>query len=97
MTYFLRIYDNFHYMDESEAYNLGRYSSLDDAKAAADTIIIEFIEHNLRHGIPPEDLSSQWSMYGEEPVICRSDGQILPDYKARDELSSLIAKVLQSK
>lgn len=65
----LRVYDNFHYMDESEAYDHGQYDTYEDALMAAKAIVDEFFEHNWTTGITPESLIGQYSLYGEDPII----------------------------
>lgn len=93
MPYHLRIYDNFHFMDEGEAYNHGNYITYPEAEAAAREIILEFLQDNLKNGIPFEQLSAQWALYGEEPVICRKNGKILSEFSARMCLEMLLAEI----
>ena len=69
IKFHLRVYDNFHYMDESEAYDHGQYDSYEDALIAAKAIVDEFFEHNWISGITPDSLIGQYSIYGEDPVI----------------------------
>ncbi|MFN4762350.1 hypothetical protein ACKGJN_04435 [Gillisia sp. Q332] len=38
----LRVYDNFHYMDESEVYNHGQYDTYEAALIAAKAIVDDF-------------------------------------------------------
>jgi len=65
----LRVYDNFHYMDESEAYNHGQYETYEDALIAAKAIVDEFFEHNWKIGTTSDYLLGQYSLYGEDPII----------------------------
>ena len=65
----LRIYENSHYMDESEAYNHGQYNSYEDAIIGAQKIVDEFFEHNWRPGVTPDDLMVLFCLYGEDPII----------------------------
>jgi len=46
MKLHLRIYDNFHYGDESEAYNHGQYETYAEALIGAKAIVDEFLKHN---------------------------------------------------
>jgi len=73
MSYFLRIFDNFHYTDESEAYDHGEYETYEYALIDAKAIVDRFLIHSWKHGITPENLFSQWDDFGEDPAIC-SDG-----------------------
>jgi hypothetical protein len=65
----LRVYDNFHYMDESEAYDHGQFETYEEALIAAKAIVDEFFEQNWKSGIDPDHLLGQYSLYGEDPVI----------------------------
>jgi hypothetical protein len=67
--YHLRVYDNFHYMDESEAYDHGQFGTYEEALTAAKAIVDEFFKQNWKSGIAPDDLLGQYSQYGEDPVI----------------------------
>lgn len=69
MSFHLRVYDNFHYTDESEAYNYGQYETYEDALIAAKSIVDEFFVHNWKIGIDPDYLIGQYSLYGEDPII----------------------------
>ena len=80
--YHLRIYENSHYMDEDEAYNLGTFDTYDTALAAAQGIVQEFFDHNLDSGVKVEDLLTQYSLFGEDPIILPIDKDI-PPFSAR--------------
>ena len=41
MKYHLRVYDNYHYGDESEAYNHGAYNTYEKAESAAKAIMVK--------------------------------------------------------
>ena len=73
MKYHLRVYDNYHYMDESEAYNYGQYDSYEDALVAARLIVDEFFVRHWTKGASPDALMAQYCMYGEDPVILPGD------------------------
>lgn len=69
MRFHLRVYDNFHYTDESEAYNYGEYETYEDALVGAKAIVDEFLVHNWEHGMKTEYLGSLYVLYGEDPII----------------------------
>lgn len=69
MTFHLRVYDNYHYGDETEAYNHGQYESYAEALIAAKAIVDEFFETNWKPGIKADDLLGQYAIYGEDPII----------------------------
>ena len=68
-TFYLRVYDNFHYMDESAAYNHGQFPTYEEAVIAAKAIVDEFFEQNWKSGLTPDYLSSLYCLYGEDPII----------------------------
>lgn len=78
----LRVYDNFHYMDESEAYNHGQYDSYEDSLIAAKAIVDEFFEHNWKSGITPDYLIGQYYLYGEDPIILPNEFGELEGFSA---------------
>jgi hypothetical protein len=69
MSFHLRIYDNYHYQDESEAFNSGSFESGEEAYEKAKSIIDEFITSSIEQGIQIEGIYSQWMTFGEEPEI----------------------------
>ena len=50
MKYHLRVYDNYHHGDDSEAYDYGDYGTYGEAESAAKAIVDEFLEHNWSRG-----------------------------------------------
>jgi guanosine-3',5'-bis(diphosphate) 3'-pyrophosphohydrolase len=67
--YQLRIYDNFHYMDESETYNSGDFETYDEALNAAKKIVDDFLIHNWKPGMTESELYDQYTSFGEDPMI----------------------------
>lgn len=67
--FYLRVYDNYHYGDESEAYNHGQYASYAEAIEGAKAIVDEFMVWNWRENMRPEQLAALFGIYGEDPVI----------------------------
>ncbi|MDU8886309.1 hypothetical protein RXV94_09070 [Yeosuana sp. MJ-SS3] len=96
----LRIYDNYHYMDESEAYNHGQYDSYEDAMIGAQKIVDEFFEHNWKPGVTPNDLMVQYCLYGEDPIILPNEHGKHKSFSARTyaEISAVkICRKLENK
>ena len=81
MKFHLRVYDNFHYGDASEAYDYGAYSTYEEAIIGAKAIVDEFLVHNWKKGIKPEELGALFSLYGEDPAI-------LPNEHGENEMFS---------
>ena len=89
----LRVYDNYHYMDESEAYNHGKYNTYEDALIAAKAIVDEFFEENWKRGINPDDLIGQYSLYGEDPVILPNEPGKQERFSARTYANTSAAEI----
>ena len=89
----LRVYDNFHYMDESEAYNHGHYETYEDALIAAKTIVDEFFEHNWKSGVTADYLLGQYSLYGEDPIILPNEHGEHESFSARTYANSSAVEI----
>lgn len=63
------IADNFHYMDESEKYEHGKFETLESAIAACKRIVDEFLETALKPGITADELYRQYTSFGDDPYI----------------------------
>ena len=81
--FYLRVYDNYHYTDESEAYNYGQYDTYEEALSAAQAIVDEFFEHNWKIGVTPDYLIGQYSLYGEDPIILPNEPGEFERFSAR--------------
>lgn len=67
--------DNFHFMDPSEEYNSGVFSTHNEAVAKCKEIIDDFLESALTAKVTPDSLYMYWLMYGENPKIdCKKPG-----------------------
>ncbi len=55
-------------MDESEAYNHGKYKTYEDALIAAKAIVEEFFVNNWKSGVTGGYLLGQYCLYGEDPT-----------------------------
>lgn len=98
MKYHLRVYDNYHYSDESEAYNHGEYDTYEEAEIAAKAIVDEFLVHNWTRGKNPDILIAEFCMYGEDPVICPADNPAGRKFSGRDyvnEIAETICRKLE--
>jgi hypothetical protein len=98
MKFYLRIYDNFNYMEESEAYNHGQYETYADAMVGAKAIVEEFFVDNWKSGMTAENLFGQYCMYGEDPIILPNEHGEHPRFSARryaEEIHETIFKKLQ--
>ena len=69
MPFKVRVRENSHYQDESEAYDHGNFATYAEAEAACRRIVDEFLKQNRKRGMDPEALFNLYTMFGEDPVI----------------------------
>jgi hypothetical protein len=65
--------DNFHYMDESEHYELGSFDSLELAIEASKRIVDEYLVSAYKPGMSAADLYHSYVSFGEDPFIVAAD------------------------
>ena len=92
-NYYLRIYDNFNYMDEDEAYNMGSFATEQEAENAAKKIVEEFFRDNLQEYKTVEELSSAYYMFGEDPVVFNTDKRRAGSFSAWSYAKTLIKEM----
>lgn len=88
--WFVKVYDNFHYMDESATSTRGPYASADAALTAARDIVENSLYECLAAGNSAEELIKRYRMFGDDPVVLGPDA---PDFSAWgyvDEIAPLI-------
>jgi guanosine-3',5'-bis(diphosphate) 3'-pyrophosphohydrolase len=99
MKYNLKVYDNYHYGDESEAYNHGWYDTYEEAETTAKAIVNEFLEHNWSRGETANILIAEYCLYGEDPVIIPTENQPSRKFSGRDyanEIAETICMKLEN-
>lgn len=89
MSYQIKIYDNFHYGDESEAYTYGSYATYEGAERAAKAIVVEFLEHNWERGKSAGILCAEYALNGEDPIILPADNPSKKQFSASDYASEI--------
>lgn len=66
--------DNFHFMDESERYADGVYSTYEEAVEQCKQIVDEFLEDAHKPGMTSDQLYyGTYTMFGEDPFIVGPD------------------------
>ena len=75
MTYHVLVDDNFHYMDETERYELGVFDSLDAAVAAAQALVDEYLRSAHKPNMSARVLFQSYMAFGEDPFIVAPDQQ----------------------
>ena len=61
--------DNFHYMDESERYELGEFDSLEEAITACQRRVDGDLRSMFNSEDSAEDLYKRYTSFGEDPFI----------------------------
>ena len=90
--YHLRVYDNYHYGDDSEAYDYGQFETYDLALIAAKKEVESCLRHEYKRGMSEEELLVSFAFYGEDPIIIPSE----PDkerFSARDYAHEIAGKI----
>ena len=72
MPFKVIVADNYHYMDESENYELGSFDTLDDAITASKRIVDEYLSSAYKQGTSTNELFKSFLMFGEDPYIIAS-------------------------
>jgi hypothetical protein len=70
--YIVFVDDNFHYMDESERYNLGEFKDCQSATAACKKIVDEFLA-TCDAGLTAGEMYRAYTGFGEDPWISSDD------------------------
>ena len=68
-SYTVFVDDNYHYMDESERYQLGVYTTVEEAVSACKKIVDDFLQSAHMPGMTSDQLLTQYIMFGEDPWI----------------------------
>jgi len=92
--YIVKVDDNFHYMDESERYDGGSYSTLEEAIRRCEEIAIRSLEDLYEKGIDSGKLMTQWMMFGEDPFVTGAEN--VP-FSARDYIDEPLCQKIVSK
>ena len=69
MPFKVRIRENSHYMDESEAYDHGTFATYVEAEAACRKIVDDYLASARKAVMSAEDLFRSYTMFGEDPTI----------------------------
>lgn len=68
-VYRLKVYDNYHYMQEDEVWYTGFIFGADEALAQARAMVDDTINQALAAGESPEQALSTYKSFGDDPVI----------------------------
>jgi hypothetical protein len=92
MRYCVLVDDNFHYMDESERYEIGEFDTLEAAVAACKRIVDEFLISNYSPGMTAAELYTQYAFFGEDPFVIDAGQETVP-FSARDYASERVKQI----
>jgi hypothetical protein len=70
--------DNYHFMDESERYELGSYATLEEAISAAKAVVDSFLASEYKPGMTADQLYKQYVTFGEDPFILAPEQSQFP-------------------
>lgn len=82
------IYENSHYMDESESYTHGEFQTAEEALDAAKNIVDLDLDELYTPGMSAEDLYRQYTSFGRDPQIVPGSGFSAWDY-ARERSAAI--------
>jgi hypothetical protein len=69
MKYQVLVDDNFHYLDEKERYELGRFDSAEAAVDAARRIVDDYLQSALQPGMRADQLFAAYALFGRDPFV----------------------------
>jgi hypothetical protein len=98
MAYKVLVDDNYHYMDESERYELGMFPTLAAAIEASQKIVDEFLLSAYQPGMTIGALLESYTFFGEDPFIVPTAGEeggVL--FSARDYAKQRCEELCRSK
>lgn len=72
--YTVMVDDNFHYMDESERWELGTFVTAEGALAACRKVIDDWLARNYKPGMTADQLYEHYTSFGEEPFVMAPGG-----------------------
>ncbi len=81
-SYRVMVDDNFHYMDESERYQLAEFNSCAEAISACMKLVDDYLLSAYIPGMTPDQLLTIYLNFGEDPFIISTDKQC--SFSARD-------------
>ena len=92
MSITVMVADNNHYMDEGSKYELGSFSSIEDAVIASKSIVDDYLKSAYRAGMTAQELFESYTRFGEDPYIVATEVGGVPfsawDY-ARERCAAL--------
>lgn len=88
--WFVKVYDNYHYMDESATSTRGPFASADAALAAARDIVENSLYECLAADNNAQDLIKRYRMFGDDPTVLGPDAPAFSAWDYVDEIAPLV-------
>lgn len=97
MSYFLRVFDNFHDMDEDDFDDIGSFSSEQEALIEAQRMVKNSVIHLWSTSAKIEELVNSWLSFGNDPKI-RCTNLIInaPFFSSRNYAEEVVEKLKES-
>ena len=76
MSYFLRVYDNFHDYDDEGFDEVGCFNSEQEALIEAQCRVKRSVIHSWTTGTKIDELVDAWYSFGDSPAICCTDSNV---------------------
>jgi len=91
--YHLRVYDNFHYGDDSAGYDYGQFEKYELALIAAQKEVESSLRHEYKAGMTKDELLMAYAFYGGDPIIVPDDYIDGKYFSARDYAHEIAGNV----
>ncbi len=82
--YKVMVDDNFHYMDEDERWEHGKFSSAEEALDACCRFVDRSLLEEYREGATADELYERYISFGDEPFVIAPEGAAKVDFSARN-------------
>ena len=97
MNYYIKIYDNNHYMEECDAYIDGYFKTHEQALQKAKSIVERSMSEFYKPKMTADELLAQYSMYGEDPAIFSNNQIKKKVFSARDYAETIAREICETK
>jgi hypothetical protein len=88
--YTVKVDDNYNSGSMEGIYEAGSFDTLDEALNLCKEITVKSLESFYKPGITPNELNTQWLMFGEDPFIYTGMGDV--PFSAREFVTDDLCK-----
>lgn len=96
MSYFLRVYDNFHYMDDDEVDDIGCFNSEQEVLKEAQRIVKNGVMRLWSMGTKIDEIVSSWLSFGTDPSIRCTDQNMIPPFFSAMKYAEAVVEELKA-